>query len=172
MNRLRHILRTQWKRLARDLVLLLVIWAGVSWWQTRDLLPSRALALDWSLPQLSGEQKALSDHQGQRVLLYFFAPWCSVCALNIGNLDWLRQLRSEEALAIYAVALDYRDSGEIERYVERHDLDVPVLLGDSAMPSRYRIQAFPTVYVIDSSGFVDQTSVGYVPLLGLWWRSL
>lgn len=121
---------------------------------------------------MQGDLVQLESLQGRRVMLYFFAPWCTVCSLNIGNLNWLRELRSETSLAIYAVALDYQNPEEVLKYAAKHDLQVPVLFGRVETLTDYRIQAFPTLYVIDENGLVDETSVGYTPLPGLWWRSL
>ncbi len=160
------------RRLLRNGILIGAIWFGVTWWQTRDLVPTETPAAPLPTASLSGPVPTLEEHEGKRVLLYFFAPWCSVCAVNISNLDWLRKLRSEEHLAIYAVALDYQSPDELEAYVQQHELTVPVLLGTRQTWASYRVQAFPTVYALDESGHIESRAVGYVPLVGLWWRSL
>lgn len=160
------------RRLLRNLVLMAAMWLGVTWWQTRDLVPTQTLAAPLPADSLTGPVPPLEAHRGKRVLLYFFAPWCSVCAVNIDNLDWLRTLRSEETLAIYAVALDYQGPDELLQYVQKHELEVPVLLGTRDTWASYRVQAFPTVYALDETGRIESRAVGYVPLIGLWWRSL
>ena len=126
----------------------------------------------FKLPTLSGDLVALEDFQGKRVLLYFFAPWCKICDLSIGNLNWVRKLRSEDSTALLAVALSYDDLQSVKSFQERNTLDVPVLLGTHDMLSSYRIRAFPTVYTVNKSGEVDGSSVGYATTLGLWWRTL
>ena len=50
--------------------------------------------------------------------------------------------------------------------------DVPVLLGTPELLNSYRIRAFPTVYVLNESGNIDGSTVGYSSTLGLWWRTL
>jgi len=47
-----------------------------------------------------------------------------------------------------------------------------VLLGNRELLNSYRINAFPTVYVLNESGNIDGSTVGYSSTLGLWWRTL
>ena len=79
---------------------------------------------------------------------------------------------SEESGSIFAVALSYNGLQSIEAFLERNALDVPVLLGNSEILNSYRINAFPTVYVLNESGNIDSSTVGYTTTLGLWWRTL
>ena len=151
---------------------ILTIFLAVTAWQGRNLISKQTPAPSFRLPALFGPPVALDDLRGRRVLLYFFAPWCKVCDLNIGNLNLVRKLRSEDSVALFAVALSYIDLQSVEAFLERNSLDVPVLLGTQKLLDAYRIRAFPTVYALDESGNIDGATVGYTTTLGLWWRSL
>ena len=160
------------KRWLLNGVLILAIFLVVTSWQGQDLASDQTPAPSFRLTALSGPPVALEDLQGRRVLLYFFAPWCQVCDLSIGNLNWVRKLRDEDSVALFAVALSYSDLHSIEAFLERNALDVPVLLGTPELFNAYRIRAFPTVYALDKSGNIDGATVGYATTLGLWWRTL
>jgi len=95
-----------------------------------------------------------------------------VCDLSISNLNWVRKLRGEESVSIFAVALSYTELQSVEAFLERNALDVPVLLGTPELLNSYRIRAFPTVYALNESGNIDGSTVGYATTLGLWWRTL
>ena len=114
----------------------------------------------------------MEDLRGRRVLLFFFAPWCKVCDLSISNLNWVKKLSGEESVALFAVALSYKDLQSVESFLERNALEVPVLRGTQEILKSYRIRAFPTVYVLNESGKIDGSTVGYTTTLGLWWRTL
>ena len=161
-----------WKRWLLNGALILATFWAVTAWQGRDLVSTQTPAPSFQLPAFSGGSVALEDLRGRRVLLYFFAPWCSVCDLSIGNLNWVRKLRDEDSVALFAVALSYSDLHSIEAFLERNALDVPVLLGTPELFNAYRIRAFPTVYALDESGNIDGATVGYATTLGLWWRTL
>ena len=161
-----------WKRWLINGLLIFTIFVGVTAWQERNLVPVQTPAPSFRLPLLSGSTVALEDLRGRRVLLFFFAPWCKVCDISISNLNWVRRLLSEESGSIFAVALSYNGLHSIEAFLERNALDVPVLLGNSEILNSYRINAFPTVYVLNESGNIDSSTVGYTTTLGLWWRTL
>ena len=145
---------------------------GVTAWHGRNLISKQTPAPSFRLPSLSGEPVALKDLRGRRVLLYFFAPWCKVCDLSISNLNWVRKFWSEESLSILSVALSFRELQSIEVFLERNALDIPVLIGTPEIINAYRIHAFPTIYVINASGDIDGSTVGYASTLGLLWRTL
>jgi len=161
-----------WKRWLINGLLIFTIFVGVTAWQERNLVPVQTPAPSFRLPLLSGSTVALEDLRGRRVLLFFFAPWCKVCDISISNLNWVRRLLSEESGSIFAVALSYNGLQSIDAFLERNALDVPLLLGNSEILNSYRINAFPTVYVLNESGNIDSSTVGYTTTLGLWWRTL
>ena len=161
-----------WKRWLLNGAIIIAVFLAVSAWQGKDLVSSQEPAPLFRLTDLSGESVALEDFRGKRVLLYFFAPWCKICDLSIGNLNWVRKLRGEDSTALLAVALSYDDMRSVKSFQERNTLDVPVLLGTYEMLSSYSIRAFPTVYTVNKSGEIDGSTVGYTTTLGLWWRTL
>ena len=161
-----------WKRWLINGLLIFTIFVGVTAWQGRNLVSKQTPAPSFLLPTLSGSTVSIEDLRGRRVLLFFFAPWCKVCDINISNLNWVRSLLSEESVSIFAVALSYKGLQSVEAFLERNALDVPVLLGSSELLNSYRIHAFPTVYVLNESGNIDSSTVGYSTTLGLWWRTL
>ena len=161
-----------WKRWLLNGAIIIAVFLAVSAWQGKDLVSNQVPAPLFKLQTLSGDLVALEDFKGKRVLLYFFAPWCKICDLSIGNLNWVRKLRSEDSTELLAVALSYDDMQSVKSFQERNTLDVPVLLGTHDLLSSYRIRAFPTVYTVNKSGEVDGSSVGYATTLGLWWRTL
>lgn len=149
---------------------MLALWVGISYWQQKELLQDSAPAPAFTLYSLSGDAVALGDIQSERTLLYFFAPWCSICKLSIGNLN---KLNADDSLAVVAVALSYGSANEVVAFVGDQELEVPVLLGTQKTLSDYKIEMFPTYYVLDEQKRVISKSVGYSTELGLkarsWW---
>ena len=139
--------------------------------QTRDMLdvgeqaapPLRLLSLDGEFVDLGTEARP--------TLVYFFAPWCQICAASAHNLRATRRNFADEKLRMLLVALDYGSEEEVRRYAAKHDLDVPVLLGNAQVSRNWQIVGFPTYYMIDSNGRVARKDFGYSTQLGLWWRA-
>jgi hypothetical protein len=83
----------------------------------------------------------------------------------------LRRWRAESDLDILVVALMWDNKAQIEAYVEKHELNVPVILADPSVASAWNIYGFPTYYVLDAQHRVLRRDLGYSTQLGLWWRS-
>ncbi|MGB1238366.1 MAG: redoxin domain-containing protein, partial [Pseudomonadales bacterium] len=102
-------------------------------WQQRDLLSDNEAAPQFELAELyTGKSTALVT-PGKPTLLYFFAPWCTVCKLSIGNLAFVT-----EDIQVAAIALDYRSIEEVADFIDGKELSVPVLLGTSALSKAYK----------------------------------
>jgi thiol-disulfide isomerase/thioredoxin len=171
INRLRERWRRfrehTWLSLAFDVAVLAVVFFMIQAWQTRHL-PDNELAPVTELALLEGgRQSAL--RAGAPGIVYFFAPWCRVCRLSIGNLDDL--VESGHVQWATVVALDYSDTDEVTAFIERERVSLPVLLGTTQTAADWSVRAFPTYYVIDSSGRIQSRSVGYSTWLGMWTRN-
>lgn len=160
-----------WKRWLLKGLLIFAIFLAVSSWNERNLIPEKEPAPSFTLNTIDGSNISLKNLQGQRVLIYFFAPWCKFCDLSISNLNLVKKIRGKTSISILAVALSYKDKKSLNFFLKRNPLDVPVLLGSSKVLDDYSINAFPTIYTIDKLGKIESTSVGYATTLGLLWKS-
>jgi thiol:disulfide interchange protein len=80
-----------------NVVVIAVVFAAVSAFQARNLLAAdRQPAPELRLVTLEGTRYALADLPARPVLIYFFAPWCRVCAASADNLTRLRGLREAD----------------------------------------------------------------------------
>ena len=156
-----RILRNHWK----DMALAVLIFTGVTLWMQRDMLQIEQQADNFILPSLSQQATPILS-SSERTLVYFFAPWCNICKLSIGNLSGL-----SDDLNTVAVALDYGSTKEVKTFVGDRDLQVKVLLGNSQVADAYQVNMYPSYYVIDAQGRVLGRSVGYSSLAGLLWRT-
>lgn len=149
-----------------------VAFVAVSTFQVRNMLPTSGTAAPaLNGPLLRGGSYDVAAAGNRPVLIYFFAPWCTFCAASSDNLTRLRRLRDDNSLAILTVALDWQDVAEVRDYVDRHGLDLPVVLGDSQIARDWNVYAFPSYYVLDSDRQIRRRDLGYSTQLGLWWRT-
>jgi len=155
-----------------NVVLVIVVFAVVSAFQARNMLGTdRQAAPDLQATTLQGSEFDLGAADARPTLVYFFAPWCHYCAFSSDNLVRLRRLRGESSLRIITVALDWQSAAEVQEYAERHELNVPVLLGDASISRDWKVYGFPTYYVLDSEHRVVRRDIGYTTQLGLLWRT-
>jgi peroxiredoxin len=163
--------RAKWyRRWALDLVIIIFVMWLIGRYQSRKLLDDAHMAPAFSLPDLDGRVVSLDDFLGKKVLIQFFAPWCTVCSLESDN--WARVQKLRDDIAVIAVALAYEDKGSVEGFVGDDRLVYPVLLGTDAVQSAYRVESFPTFYILDEEGRITSQSVGYTTTAGLLLRLL
>lgn len=122
-----------------------------------------------NVPTISGETVSLNS-QGKKTIVYFFAPWCQICHVSIGNLQNI--FEKKEHLDIIAVALDFKDSSEVIDFTKQHQLTFPIALGNEEIKHAFSISAYPSYYVIDEQNTIISKSLGYSTELGLYLRSL
>ena len=141
-------------------------------WQTRDLLPAgdRVEAPHFELADVAGGRLQLAALEGRPAVLYFFAPWCRVCAVSAPQLRWFDRWFGGSARVVL-VALDYGSPDEVAEWAKKHELDVPVLLGEPQIAADYRIRGYPTYYVVDARGRIASRDFGLSTVVGLWWRT-
>ncbi len=162
-----------WLSWPADIFLYAVILYGVYSWQTGHLIKADGTepVPAFTAQTISGEFISSENFSGKKSLVYFFATWCAACNMSMSNLNALHRRAESGELAVYLVALSYETKQEIEEYVARHELNMPVILGTPQMARDFRIESFPTYYVINEEGKIISRDVGYSTRTGLLWRS-
>ncbi len=122
-----------------------------------------------TLPTLHGEEITLSS-DNKPLVVYFFAPWCQVCHASIGNLQSIYE--KNDAIDVIAVAMDFTSQAEVEKFTRQHKLTFPIALGDHRTKSNFKVQGYPSYYVINEQNLIASKSMGYSTELGIYLRSL
>lgn len=162
----------RWKRFALEALAFVVIVAGLQAWRARDLLPAdeRTAAPAFELVDLAGRPWNTARLAGKPAVIYFFAPWCGVCAASAPQLRGFHRWRGDD-VQVLLIGLDYAAVGELHEYARRHALTVPVLIGTAPVGAAYRIRGYPTYYVLDAQGRIARRDMGYTTVAGLWLRT-
>lgn len=116
--------------------------------------------------QLNGDMYSL-EQSDRKTLMYFFAPWCTVCKISIGNLDVV----DTEEFNVVRVALDYQSVEEIHAFAEEAGVQGIVLLGGDQHKKRFNISGYPTYYILNENLQVIKRDMGYSTSLGLKLRT-
>jgi len=163
------------RNLGLQALLFFIVFQAISFFRETSMLStdvelstSNSQSFD-KVPTLMGETVSLNS-QGKTTILYFFAPWCQICHLSIGNLQSLYE--KNEHLDVVAVALDYSSIDEVMDFTKQHQLTFPIALGNEKIKHTYSISGFPSYYVINGQNTVVGKSMGYTSELGLYLRSL
>lgn len=129
-------------------------------------------APNFELATLNGGLASIYKNQSAKehnTVVYFFAPWCSICRVSIQNLQNLYE--RDNHVSVVAVALDFVDKEEVAVFSEQLNLSFPILFGNEEVKQRYQVSAYPSYYVINQTGKIEHRSMGYSTELGLFLRS-
>jgi peroxiredoxin len=140
------------------------------------LLPVGTTAPDYTLKTPQGETVALSQFRGKATLLEFFATWCPHCAAEAPHLRALDASLPKQRVAFVSVNADGEDPASIYAYHSYFGLQFPSLVDPSSSPgsfhrqgaagpvtTAYRVQSYPTFYVLDPKGRIAWRSDGEQP---------
>ena len=103
-------------------------------------------------------------------VVYFFAPWCQICHASISNLQAVYE--KNDQINVIAIALDYVDEKEVFEFSSQHQLTFPIALGSEQIKAQYKIEGYPSYYVINEENIVIAKSLGYSSEIGLFLRTL
>ncbi len=157
------------RRWAREALIILAIVIGVQLWQTRGLAEGMAPPLAGTdlAGQPAGLARALTA--GKPVLVAFWATWCAVCRVEMGNLEAIAR-----DTPLVAVAMQSGDGAEVAKVLKERGRSLPAIVdADGRIARAWNVRGVPTHYIIDRRGRVRFAVVGYATEWGLrarlWW---
>lgn len=128
--------------------------------EVRPLPAQRAVAPDFSLPDLTGGQLTLSSYRGKVVLLDFWATWCDPCREEIPRFVDLENRYGNRGLQIIGVAMD--DGPEpVRDFYERFKMNYPVAMGNAKIGEVYGgVLGLPIAFLIGPDGRIQAKHMG------------
>lgn len=98
--------------------------------ETERFLPVTELTQrpDFALPDLTGNERAMSEWDGNVVLVDFWASWCVPCREEMPTFNALREAYGDQGFEIVGIAAD--DLDKVEDFIAKIPIDFPVVYGD------------------------------------------
>jgi thiol-disulfide isomerase/thioredoxin len=144
-----------------NLLIITIIFVGVQWWKARPLASGEAPALRG--PLTSSDIFDLADWRGTPVLVHFWATWCPICKMEQGSIDAL-----SDEFNVITVAMQSGGAEAVNGYLQEQGLDFPAIADPyGEIATTWGVQAVPASFVLDGSGRIRFSSVGYTTGVGL-----
>ena len=110
---------------------------------------------DVALLDLDGHERRLSDYQGKRLLLNFWASWCAPCLAEMPTLNAGQHKFADQGAIVLGIAMDQPD--RVRAFLASHPVSYPILIGQLASPStalRFgdRDEILPYSVLLDENG--------------------
>jgi len=155
-SQLRRIVRLVGPWLVAGLLLYLVAdqIAGTSGPPPGEPAPALAVTLS------SGEPFTLAAHQGEVVVLNFWATWCPACRVEGPQLSLAGRELSGRGVSLVGLSVDRMPLPSVVRLARQLGMDYPIAMADSELARSFSVEALPTTIVVGKDGKVAQTFVG------------
>lgn len=124
---------------------------------------------------VSGEKINFPNPESKATLVHFWATWCGICALEN---DHIQNIAKTGDYQLINIAWQSGSDEELTKYASKHQLALNTMVNDQtgALAKIYGVNATPSSFIVDSSGKIIFTEVGYTTEFGLrlrlWWASL
>ena len=151
-----------WRKRAVELLLFIVLVAGIRAWQQRDMVSGTAPPLSGIM--LDGSAYALPAHPAQPLLVHFWATWCSICRMEQGSIDSIAQDHPNTI----TIAMQSGSAAEVSKHLAAQGLHFPVVNdADGHLSAAWGVHAVPASFIISPDGKVRFVEVGYTTGPGL-----
>ena len=129
--------------------------AGWQWYQGEEPAGERRPA--FSLPDLDGDVRRISEWDGEIIVLNFWASWCKPCREEIPRFVELQKRFGDQGVQFLGVAIDRKEA--VAGFADEFDMNYPNLHGIQKgmdVQSMYGNEAgtLPYTIVIDRDGFI------------------
>lgn len=113
---------------------------------------------EFTITDLAGNQLSLSEMQGKKVVLNFWATRPS-CSKEMPHFVKLRDEISADELIIAGIS--YEGIRTLENYIEENDINYPIVYANDLPDPYVDIIYIPTTFIIDRNGIIKNVLVGY-----------
>ena len=130
-------------------------------WEKR--LEQAKPAVEFTLPDLEGNQVSLKDFRGKVVLINFWFPACGPCQMELPHIQKIYDKYKDQGLAVLLIQTSQtQDDGK--KFLEDHNYTMTSLYSEGNwVRDNYGVKVVPTNLFIDRQGRIIFQSTGYSP---------
>jgi len=126
---------------------------------------SETTIIEFTLGDMDGQPRKLSEWQGKARLVNFWATWCAPCRREIPLLKDTQAAHGDNNVQIIGVAVDFLD--DVKAYAEEAQFNYPILVGEddamaAAESSGVEFIGLPFTLILSPSGELIKAHLGEI----------
>ncbi len=122
----------------------------------------------WELQDLSGKPVKLADFKGKTIVMDFWGSWCGPCRAELPKFQALyNKYKDNDKIVFLGMNWERGNVPEarlkmVNDFMAKNSYTFPVIIDhDRVAVESYKIQGFPTVYIIDPAGNIKYQNIGF-----------
>ena len=120
---------------------------------------------DFELTTIAGDTVKLSDLQGKKVVLNFWASWCGPCKAEMPHMEKFYKKHKDkenvEIIAVNLLSVERQGRQGVEQFIDAYGLTFPIPLDkDGAIMDAYQVITIPTTFMLGTDGTIVHKIVG------------
>lgn len=120
---------------------------------------------DFSLPDLDGNMRSISEWDGDVLVVNFWATWCPPCRHEIPMFVEFQEEYGDQGVQFIGVAIDELQA--VRDFANEHFVNYPNMIGEEdamAIGSEWgnRVGALPYTVIVDRDGMITYTHRGEI----------
>lgn len=129
---------------------------------TRQRIARGEPAPDFSYTLLDGSTHKLSDLQGKKVMINFWATWCPPCNAEMPDIQEASEKFADEDFVVLAVSQD-AEAELIAPFAQKFNLTFPLIADPrQQIGSTYGVRGLPSSYFLNTDGTIHSMVQGMV----------
>ncbi len=117
--------------------------------------------VDFTLPDLDGRERSLSEFRGKRVVVNYWATWCPPCREEMPELEVFHNSHKDDDAVVIGVNMESISAERLRAFLEEQFISFPVLRDRSRPHTELgSIPGLPTSYLVSPEGRLVARQVG------------
>lgn len=112
---------------------------------------------NWPLRDMEGNRVFFNEAKGEVSVLNFWATWCPPC---VAEMPYFQNLYEAYGDKVKFYFVSNEDAAVIEKFMEKHDYNLPVQLTQYAPPELLQSSALPTTFIFGKDGKIHVKKKG------------
>ncbi len=114
---------------------------------------------DFQVTDITGKSHSLKDYRGKNVMVIMWATWCNPCMQEVPHLNTLRDIMSEDKLAMLAISNENIET--VKKTAESKNMKYTVIATQQNLPAPFsEVKGIPTVFYIRPDGTLKVVTEG------------